>query len=57
MMKWLDRLLGKPTEDERTDEEALTELRSSFRRVHRRTDRLEAELLRINAELRKAARR
>jgi hypothetical protein len=57
-MKWLDWLLGRPIEDERqNDEQAIKELRASFRRVRNRTDSLEAELLRINAELKKKAAR
>lgn len=53
-MNWLDRLLGRTDgEDERAeDHRALTELRDSFDKVHRRTERLERELLRVSAELR-----
>jgi hypothetical protein len=54
MPAWLDRLLGrKPADDDAEDRAALNDLRSSFARVHRRTDRLEQELTRINRDLRK----
>lgn len=58
-MRWWDRLLGRPLppeshEDEQAqDEAALRDLRSSFRRVHARADRIERELLRINEEYRR----
>ena len=54
-MKWLDRLLGRPTSaDEREqDRRAIKELHQSFDKVASRTERLERELLRVNAELRR----
>ena len=53
-MRWWNRLLGLPVDEERAkDEEALEDLRRSFRHVHRRTERLEEELVRVNAELRR----
>jgi hypothetical protein len=56
-VKWLDRVLGRPEPDERDeDERALEDLRSSFKRVHQRTKRLEQELLRVNADLRRNVR-
>lgn len=58
-MKWWERMLGRqPPHDDKAEREedraALRDLRASFDRVHDRTDRLEAELLRINDQLRRA---
>lgn len=53
-MKWLDRLMGRSTEDTE-DAEALTELKTSFRRVRRRTDAIIAEY--ESAELRRLGKR
>ena len=53
-------MLGKTPSDIQRDAEreedraALNDLRESFDRVHGRTNRLEDELLRINADLRRA---
>jgi hypothetical protein len=59
-MTWLDKLLGKQRERERDldrehaeDLQALDELRKASVTVHERTERLERELLRVNAELRR----
>ena len=54
-VRWLDRLLGKPTpETEReTDKRALRELHTAFNNVQGRTERLERELLRVNDQLRR----
>jgi len=54
-MRWLDRLLGRqPHKEEReADQKALGELHDSFDKVRVRTDRLESELRRVNAELRR----
>lgn len=54
-MKWLDRLLARPpaAHERALDHQALEELHDSFDNVQRRTDRLEKELRRVNAELRK----
>lgn len=41
-MRWVDRLLGR-TSDDVEDTEALDELKTSFRRVRRRTDRIIAD--------------
>ena len=53
-MRWLDRLLGKPTPETERDQDkrALRELNDAFDQVHARTERLERELLRVNAEMR-----
>ena len=57
-MKWLDRLLGRPTpaSEREQDLRALKDLRISFDKVYRRTERLERELVRVNTELRKRLR-
>ena len=57
-MKWLDRLLGRPTPatEREQDERALEDLRTAFDNVHSRTERLERELLRVNAEMRQRMR-
>ena len=53
---WLDRLLGREPKDVRTerqkDKAALNDLHQSFRNVSDRTQRLEAELIRVNKALR-----
>lgn len=41
-MKWWDRLLGRP-DDDQDDTDALDDLKSSFKRVRRRTDQLIAD--------------
>ncbi len=55
-MSWLDRLLGRNPPDlkiERAkDKQALSDLHESFEAVSERTQRLEAELLRVNQALR-----
>ncbi len=55
-MSWLDRLLGRDPPDvkkERAkDRQALDDLHESFDAVSERTERLEAELLRVNQALR-----
>jgi len=57
-VKWLDRLLGRPTPatEREQDERALEDLRTAFDNVHSRTERLERELLRVNAEMRQRMR-
>lgn len=54
-MKWLDRLLARPPagRERELDHQALSELHDSFDKVQIRTERLEHELRRVNAELRK----
>jgi len=42
-MKWWDRLLGRAPTRQEEDEEALRELRTSFREVRRRTNRIISE--------------
>ena len=52
-MRWWNRLLGLPVDEERAEDlHAIEELRESFEHVHRRTERLEKELKRVNAQLR-----
>ena len=55
-MSWLDRLLGRDPPEVKTerakDREALEDLHHSFEAVSERTKRLEAELLRVNKEIR-----
>ena len=57
-MKWLDRLLGRPTPatEREQDEHALKDLHTAFDRVNDRRERLERELLRVNAEMRQRMR-
>lgn len=59
-MKWLNRLLGRrdPTDvDEAAADRAdMVALHDTFDRVQRRTIKLEAELRRVNADLRRAQR-
>lgn len=54
-MRWLDRLLGRehPSLERYEDQRAIKELRVSFTKVHMRTDRLQKELERVNADLRR----
>ena len=57
-MRWLDRLLGKPTPetDREQDKRALHELNVAFDKVRDRRERLERELLRVNTEMRQRMR-
>ena len=41
--------------DQAEDDAAISELRTSFKRVHNRVNTLEAELERVNAQLRRRA--
>lgn len=55
-MKWLDTLLGRThseKEERAKDQESLKELRSSFKRVGVRTDRLIEAYARAEAQRRK----
>jgi len=55
-MSWLDRLLGRDPSEVKTerakDKQALNELHEAFEVVSERTQRLEAELRRVNQALR-----
>lgn len=55
-MSWIDRLLMRtPPEvvnEHEKDKEALNDLKTSFNNVQKRTNRLEQELQRVNAEIR-----
>lgn len=55
-MKWFDDLLGRSKVDagveREKDRRALRELHTAFDQVQGRTERLEAELRRVNAALR-----
>ena len=55
-MSWLDRLLGRDPPEVKTerekDKQALNDLHESFAVVSERTQRLEAELRRVNQALR-----
>ena len=55
-MSWLDRLLGRDPPEVKSerakDKAALSDLHRSFEAVSERTQRLEAELLRVNQALR-----
>jgi predicted nucleic acid-binding Zn-ribbon protein len=55
-MSWLDRLLGRdPPElksERAKDKKALDDLHDSFTTVSERTERLEAELRRVNRAIR-----
>jgi predicted nucleic acid-binding Zn-ribbon protein len=55
-MSWLDRLLGRDLPEVQTerakDKRALDDLHESFATVSERTERLEAELRRVNRAIR-----
>lgn len=59
-MNWLDRLLRRdptPGDPDEQDKRMLSELRSSFERVHARTERVEQGLKKTNSQLESELRR